>query len=414
MRPIFVLLHRYVGLVMALFLIIAGITGALLVWYEELEGIINRDLHHVQAPADKADFLDPLELANKVETTLPQAAVRWLPLRLEPGHSVTFWLTPKIDPETGKRMQVPYDEVFVNPYTGEILGGRHWGDISEGIINLMPFIYKLHYTLALGTIGTTVFGIIALLWTLDCFIAFILTLPRSGPVWQKWKPAWGIKRKRLNYDIHRAGGLWPWAMLFVFAWSSVAFNLHDVYSPVTKALFDYRNFWEEVPDLPTPLTKPALDFATALQQGRALADEEASRYGFAVEGESMLQYLPRKGVYRYRFTSDKDILDHGGGTQVMFDGNTGDHVWTALPTGQYSGNTVTNWLFALHLADVGGMPYRIFVFVLGIAVAVLSVTGVVIWWRKRRARLSADAKLSIEAKRPIRFSATMLPALFKR
>ncbi|MGQ0594799.1 MAG: hypothetical protein ACT4QB_19835 [Gammaproteobacteria bacterium] len=31
--------------------------------------------------------------------------------------------------------------------------------------------------------------------------------------WRRWKPAWLIKRSRFNYDVHRASGLWVWAML---------------------------------------------------------------------------------------------------------------------------------------------------------------------------------------------------------
>jgi uncharacterized iron-regulated membrane protein len=45
--------------------------------------------------------------------------------------------------------------------------------------------------------------------------------------WGRWKPAWLIKLNggayRINFDIHRALGLWTWAMMLVFAGSSVAF-----------------------------------------------------------------------------------------------------------------------------------------------------------------------------------------------
>ena len=57
-----------------------------------------------------------------------------------------------------------------------------------------------------------------------------------------------------------------------------------------------------------------------------------------------------------------------------------------LPTGQFSGNTITSWLIALHDANVFGLPYRIFVSALGLVIAMLSVTGVYIWWKKRKAR----------------------------
>ncbi|MCI0423710.1 MAG: PepSY domain-containing protein, partial [Acidobacteria bacterium] len=57
-----------------------------------------------------------------------------------------------------------------------------------------------------------------------------------------------------------------------------------------------------------------------------------------------------------------------------------------LPTGQYVGNTVTNWLYALHQGQVFGLPYRIFVCTMGLIVAMLSVTGIYLWLKKRRTR----------------------------
>lgn len=44
--------------------------------------------------------------------------------------------------------------------------------------------------------------------------------------------------------------------------------------------------------------------------------------------------------------------------------------------------------FPLRSGRILGLPGRILVSVMGIAVAALSVTGVVIWYRKRRARLA--------------------------
>ena len=44
--------------------------------------------------------------------------------------------------------------------------------------NLMPFLYRIHRQLALpGKLGTWILGTVALVWTLDCFVGFFLTLP---------------------------------------------------------------------------------------------------------------------------------------------------------------------------------------------------------------------------------------------
>jgi uncharacterized iron-regulated membrane protein len=84
--------------------------------------------------------------------------------------------------------------------------------------------------------------------------------------------------------------------------------------------------------------------------------------------------------------SSRDIGDKGGGTSVIFDAYSGELHSSSLPTGQRAGNTLTTWLTELHTADVFGLPYRIFVSFLGLAIVTLSVTGVYIWWKKRQAR----------------------------
>jgi uncharacterized iron-regulated membrane protein len=58
----------------------------------------------------------------------------------------------------------------------------------------------------------------------------------------------------------------------------------------------------------------------------------------------------------------------------------------SLPTGAHFGNTLTAWLYELHKANVFGLPYKMFVSAFGLVIAMLSVTGAYIWWRKRCAR----------------------------
>ena len=65
-----------------------------------------------------------------------------------------------------------------------------------------------------------------------------------------------------------------------------------------------------------------------------------------------------------------------------------------LPTGQRAGNTLTSWLKELHTANLFGLPYKIFVCGLGLAICLLSATGVYIWWRKRLARGAAARRRS--------------------
>lgn len=255
MRPTLVRLHRWFGLVMAGFLVMAGVTGSLLAWNDELEALVSPELF-VASPAGPGPALDPLELRQRVQAAFAQAFVPRAPLQIEPGRTLAFRLRALPPPGGGTAPELADDQVFINPWTGRIQGQRKWGDIGQGTKNLMPFVLRLHDSLALDIVGSYLLGVVALLWTLDCFVGAWLTLParasrNGGPSWlRRWRPAWGLRWRagahKLNFDLHRAGGLWPWAMLFVLAWSSVAFNLREVYEPVMRTLFTFQQ--DDAPD----------------------------------------------------------------------------------------------------------------------------------------------------------------------
>ena len=58
----------------------------------------------------------------------------------------------------------------------------------------------------------------------------------------------------------------------------------------------------------------------------------------------------------------------------------------AITANQPTGDLVDGWLKALHFATVFGLPYRIIVCAIGIIITLLSVTGIYLWWKKRKAR----------------------------
>ena len=396
-RSFWVWLHRWAGLAMAVFLILVGLTGSLLAFKTDLERLICPKIYAMPRPG--VPPLDLATLAERAETLVPQGRVAGVFLTEPDQALVTF--DPREDPATGKPYELDFGQLFVDPWSGEELGRRRFDDLSQGLINLMPFIYELHYELALGAPGLWVLGIVALVWTIDCFIGFYLTLPvSSSAFWRRWKLAWLVKWKagayRLNFDLHRAGGLWVWPMLLVFAWSSVMLNLRPVYNWVTGAVFDYQLLPEEnTAPSPPPNEIPRLDFRAALLTGERLMAEQATKHDFSVERAVILYRM--NGVYSYFVKSSRDIRDKVGLTYVNFDADTGALISLELPTGQHSGNTLSAWLYALHMADVFGLPYRIFVCALGLVITMLSITGVYIWWKKRKARQFSKAHRGVAA-----------------
>ena len=216
MRYTFLLLHRYIGLLIAPFLFVTGLTGAIISWDHELDDLLNSHLTHVES---RGVALSSLELARQVEERDPRVRVTYFPLTVEEGESLALWVEPLVDPATGRLFELGYNQVFLDPSTGAELGRREWGAVWPVTReNFVSFLYKLHYSLHIPEMwgsdrwGIWLLGVIAILWTLDCFGAFYLTLPMKRRIlarneaedptdntipghswWQRWKPAWKVR-----------------------------------------------------------------------------------------------------------------------------------------------------------------------------------------------------------------------------
>lgn len=410
MRRVFTLLHRWVGLAIAAFLFLSGVTGAVISWDHELDDLLNPHLHEV---ADVGPAIPSLELARQVEARDTRVRATYIPLAAEQGESLSIYVDPRVDPETGRLFEPGYNQVFLNPITGVELGKRHWGQAwpitTETIVS---FLYKLHYSLHIPEMweidrwGLWLMGGIAIMWTIDCFVGFYLTLPAcrapdpERPIaveramlrgwWSRWKPAWKIKTSgssyRLNFDIHRAFSLWTWLLLFILAFTGFSLNLYreafyplmSTISKVTPSPFDLR----AISDKYRPLD-PKIGYAEVFDVAR----KEGARRGWA-EPVGGLSYAPRYGIYSAMFFHPGD--DHGaagvGPARLYFDGNDGRLVGDRQPWKGTAADIFVQAQFPVHSGRILGVPGRIMISVMGLVVATLSVTGVVIWYRKRRSR----------------------------
>jgi len=428
MRALFVLLHRWAGLLIAAFLFLSGITGAIISWDHELDDLLNP---HLMEVSSNGKAIPALELAKQIEARHPEVSVSFVPLLPEEGKSLAFSVDPRVNPETGLLYDVAYNQVFVDPVTGEELGKRFWGApwpiTSE---NLVSFLYVLHYSLHIPAMwgidrwGVWLMGIIAVVWTVDCFAGFYLTLPARRRAkntfqpdeslaaeaqangrswWQRWQPAWCIRKNsgayKLNFDLHRAGGLWTWGLLFILAFTAFSLNLYrEVFFPlmsqvsqVTPGPFETRT--------PTDFHKPVVPQVTYEESIRKASDE-ARRRGWK-EPVGSIFYAQQFGVYGVNFFYPGG--DHGNAgvapARIYYDGTTGEYLGVREPWKGTAADIFVQMQFPMHSGRILGLPGRILISIMGIVVAMLSVTGVYVWWKKRKARSKYQLQSTLHWKR---------------
>ncbi|HTE14287.1 MAG TPA: PepSY-associated TM helix domain-containing protein [Burkholderiales bacterium] len=352
-RRTWLLLHRWAGLFMAGFLVVAGLTGSVIVFEHEFDRWLNP---HLLVVAPQGNPLPPAELHAIAARAVPTGRIDVINLRRAPDESAVFPVTPR-----DKGGNLGFNVIHVDPYTGQVLGTRELGTARFDREHIVAFLYRLHYTLALPEPwGRWLFGVVALIWTLDCFVGVYLTLPRRlFHFLTRWVPAWQIKWRasaaRINFDLHRAAALWTWAMLLVLAVSSVQLNLYsELFAPVLGKLLPLENVRENIRrELSTAGRTDATPMAwdAALARGRELIAQRAKRDGFTVEAETSLSLGRALGVYAYRLRSTLDIDNRYGRTIMYFSASDGRELAFEHPH-IASGNAVIRWLAMLHFGHV--------------------------------------------------------------
>lgn len=398
MRRTFVLLHRWIGLFTAVFLFIAGVTGAVISWDHELDEWLNPDLF--QARSGRGGAVEPLPapaLAERVESADARVHVRYLPLSVEPGEAVLMFVEPRLDPTTGKPFELGFNQIAIDPVTGDVQGRRMWGDVSLSRENLLPFLYKLHYSLHLPEglgiePGVLFMGGVGIVWALDCFIALWISFPNRKTWRRSFAFRWRERGQLLNFDLHRSGGVWAWALLLTLAVTSVSMNLSrqvvrplvSMFSTLTPGPFDGRT-------LPSPdqRVEPTISRERAIEIARV----EGARRGFRAPVGAVL-HLSEFGIYGVGFFEPgRDHGDGGlGNPWLYFEGGDGAAAGELVPGEGSAGDLFLQAQFPLHSGRLFGIPGRVVISAMGLVVAMLSVTGIVIWARKRRAKTAQPDK----------------------
>lgn len=391
LRPALVWAHRILGLSTALFLVVAGLTGSVLAFHHELDEWLNPSAYRATAVGTP---LSPDALARAVEARHPDGRV-WYMALAQAGHPADVAAMGPIDPATGEAMDIPADSFQVDPVSGEVLAARLWGACCFSALKVMPFLYEFHHNLSLpGVYGVLFMGVVALLWLVDGFVGFALTLPRGRPFLAKWRPAFTIKGGsafRLNLDWHRAAGLWLFVVLIALALSSVAMNLRqEVVEPVV-GLFSKLTPTPFSGAPLAPLRERTLPFDTVLEAGL----KEARARGWQ-DPASEIFYSPHYGVFGVAFGDHDDPLDT---RWLYFDGATGAFRSANLPGVGSAGDVFLQLQFPIHSGRVFGLAGRIIIAVMGVVIAGLAITGVAVWWMKRKGRVGRKGKAKAAAAR---------------
>lgn len=376
MRRHLLRVHRWAGIALAGFLVLAGATGSFLAFHHEIDAAFVPGLHEASPQPTRAS-LDAI--AARIEAANPRLTVGYFVLSQHADKALRAVLNTREAADAGRldREGAAHTEVYVDPYSGRVLGERRWGEVGATRAHIVPMVYRLHMSLFAGTAGQWITGIVAALWIAAMVIGIVLAIPRLG----HWRTAFGVKwrssRARVLFDLHRTVGLGGFAVLAVIAFTGLYMNLPAVIEPAVSALAPFTQ-------RPASVRAAGAARSDVWRIGWDAAYASARR----MEPSHPLAVIGRveaRGYYQVRFMPPDDIMD-AGTIRFFVDGRDGSVLGRFDDRRGTLGDLIRIWQFPLHSGQGFGMPGRILICVAGVMPLLLATTGLWLWMRRRRLR----------------------------
>ncbi len=378
-RMLWLSVHLWIGLLLGFFLAVFGLTGSILVFYEEIDNVLNAELRVVQTPKQgESAYRSLAEIESAAITAMPSnAKLNFVDYPTDTTASYKFgFVIP-----TAVADEKDIWQVHVNPYTAQVLG-KHLIKKAEDILPsaLMPFIFQLHFALLAGDTGIIIVGIMGVILLFSVLTGLIVWWPLTG----RWRRVFGIKRntsvERFNHDLHQTSGFYTFPILFVVLLSGVYMNLPDQFMALVKQLSPgTQGFMDSPHSFPAQGRKPI-----GLEQALTIV---RSHYP-----EGRVDWLnnpdDETGVYRISISDIPGLSRFWSERQVTVDQYSGVVLRVQDPCNRATfGQTFVEWQWPLHSGKAFGWTGRILIFLSGLACPVLFITGLVRWLQKRRAKL---------------------------
>lgn len=344
-------LHLWIGLAGGILFVMLGLTGSILVYQEEILGFLYPEVMHV---APQAAMAPPSRI---IAAAQQHSGGRVTQLRYpqDAGHAVQAVVTLL---EAGRQT------LMVDPYTLQIQGpmpGRAFA-----------LMFDLHSRLLLAVNGRAVIGWLGLAFAVSAITGIILWWPRAG----YWRQAVALRWRnmswfRRSFDLHKVSGAVTAVPLLLLALSGSAISFREALVPVMQALGGQpqARLQQAASAGPAASLDDLADEALRLMPGARLVfispparPDAATRIRLRQPGE-----IHQNGRSYVLFNASGKILDLQRVTELP----AANLVFDQLP-------------YPLHTGYILGEAGRLIVFVSGLLPALLFVTGVVLWLKRRR------------------------------
>jgi uncharacterized iron-regulated membrane protein len=352
--------HLYVGLTIGIVLFVVAVSGAALVFEDNIDRARHPSLAYV-TPGERS--LPLQELIARVTRAYPAAQLG----------SVSFPETPNHSLQLSARIKQETLSIYVNEYTGQVLGDR---SAAEREASLGRRIHLLHTRLFGGQIGEWIVGVITFLTLFMATTGLVLWWPRK--IFSvKTRASW----RRINFDLHNVFGLYASAVFLFIALTGMMISFEQITDPLITRLNA-----TPLPEIPKQST--VVPGAVSMSADALAERAKASLPGAFLKGIS----IPNGGktviVALMKYPEDRTP---GGRSRVFLDQYSGDALAVLNTRTAPLGTRILNLKRSAHTGDIFGAATQTLYFVTCLMLAGQIVTGFFIWW-KRPANVDEKAR----------------------
>lgn len=348
MRRVLVQLHLWLGLTIGLVWALQGLTGALLVFHREIEA------------AGTGARSGPMAPLTTVLGNAEVAAGRPIDLLSVAGPGGAVLVATARGPGGGTNVRI-------EAATGRVIDTQK----GEGFWRLL---YELHEELLLHDKGKTLTGTSALVLVSAALTGLWLGWPRRGSWRAAFQPrAWRTARQRL-YGWHRMAGLLVTLALVAVPLAGATMAFGSTLRPWLAKQAGYQMPFKPAGPLPARIVAPDVALAAAQARFPGAAFVRLTRPS------------EKAPAYAIRLHQEGEVRAWSGTTTVTVDAGTGAVLAVYDPLTAPLANRLFDAAFPVHNGEIAGFSGRLMVMFAGLALPTLYVTGVLAWWRKRRAR----------------------------
>jgi uncharacterized iron-regulated membrane protein len=373
------LLHLWLGLASGLVVFILGLTGCIYAFEDEIRELVYHERLYI-TPEHKARLPVSTLLGRAQKQLGNHYQLNMFEVTNAPDRTYRFMAFKINDQKISYFGQREYSyNVYVNPYNGQVV------KVENNKYEFFTLVLYLHYDLFLAKIGKQIVGWSTIVFIVLLISGVVLWWPKNKSavrqrVWFQWKDT--TKWKRKNYDLHNILGFYFMSLCLIisltglvwaFTWfsESVQYMANGgVATPKPKIIFS---------DTASVKKDPPLDAVLRDLQKRI---PQAASYSF---------FLPRKesdvlnatalfdGTERYKFVTNQ------------YDQHTGRLLQNRRFDEKPRGEKLRNMNYDLHVGSILGFPGKVLAFFASLTATSLPITGIVIWWGRRKKEKSKTA-----------------------